>query len=145
MKRKNMQWVGIGVMTLGLSLPFAVQAHQDDEAMAFIVGAAVGYAIGDDGDKHRHARYRSPRYAHPQRHHDRYWRGHTKAHAKAHARAHKRWRRANHARHRDAYAYAPPNRAYRDGGRYHRDGSRDGYRDRGGRYEHDGYRRPHKG
>ncbi len=141
MNRKNTQWIGVGVITLGLSLPFAVQAHQDDEAMAFIVGAAVGYAIGDDGDQHRHSRYRSPRYAYHHRHHDRYWRGHTKAHAKAH----KRWRRANHARHRDAYAYAPPNRAYRDDGRHHRDGYRDGYRDRRGRDARDGYRRPHKG
>ena len=117
MKRKNMQWVGIGVMTLGLSLPFAVQAHQDDEAMAFIVGAAVGYAIGDDGDKHRHARYRSPRYANYHRHHDRYWRGHTKAHVKAH----KRWRKGDYARHRD------------------------GYRDRRGSDVYDRYRKPHKG
>ncbi len=80
MNIKNKNWMGAGVVALGLSLPFVAQAHSDDEAMAFVVGAAVGYAIGDGGDRHHHAHYRSARGLD----HDRYW--------KAHARAHKRWR-----------------------------------------------------
>jgi hypothetical protein len=125
MFRNKSKWLGVGAVAVGLSLPFAAQAHADDEAMAFVVGAAVGYAIGDQGSKHRHVHYRG----HPKRYeHDR-WRGYYEHPRYAHrrwARSHGEWHHHARGYHRDRYSKRGHYRDHRDrdrhAGKRHRDG-----------------------
>lgn len=152
MFRNKAKWLGVGAVALGLSLPFAAQAHGDEEAMAFIVGAAVGYAIGDDRDKHRHVHYRG---------HPRSWHGHSKPYKDYgyHRKAHKHWSRSHREWHRDRYAYRGHHRDrhyrdhhyrdhhYRD--RHYRDHrdhhGGDRHRDGGRRHDRDGRGGYHRG
>jgi len=50
--------LGAGVLVAGLAAPLAASAGSSDETLAFIVGAAVGHAVGDHHHVHPvHRRY----------------------------------------------------------------------------------------
>lgn len=44
---------GAGLLAVGVSMPLGAHAHAEDNALAFVIGAAVGHALDDDR-KHRH-------------------------------------------------------------------------------------------
>ena len=74
--------LGAGILAVGLGLPLAASAsHNNDEALAFVMGTAVGYAAGD---RSSHLQYVHRRHYDPPR-----W-GH---------RQHRRWHRWDHRRH----------------------------------------------
>jgi hypothetical protein len=58
MNSKTTVLLGIGVLAAGLVSAGSVRAHSDDQALAFITGAAVGYVVGsrDAGVRHVHHR-----------------------------------------------------------------------------------------
>jgi len=123
MARNRTKWLAVGAVAFGLTIPFTVQARSDDEAVAFVVGAAVGYAIGNDRDRHTHVHRRDSRWVHYNPHPFGYDRRHARAHSKARARWHReagghralRCSRAGH--HRD--------RGYHGRTRYENDHRRD--------------------
>ncbi|MEZ5558882.1 MAG: hypothetical protein R3E86_10135 [Pseudomonadales bacterium] len=129
--------IGAGVIAMGLSVPFAAQAATDDEALAFVVGAAVGYALIDGHDHHhRHQPAHYVRgypvrpaygYRHPYVDH-RYW--------KAHKKALRKWDRHERRWHAERGHGRGEARWDRHDRRHDWDDHRDGRRDRDGRRHH---------
>jgi hypothetical protein len=80
MTTKTTILLGAGLLTAGLVFTGAARANADDQALAFIAGAAVGYVIGErDGDVHQvHYRGHPRHYRHDYRdwrkgwHHSKY-------------------------------------------------------------------------
>jgi len=102
---KHTALLGAGVLIAGLAVPMSASAHAEDNALAFVIGAAVGHAINDN-DRHvrkvhrRHADYgHHPRYGR----YDRYQHRPGKAHGKYRKWQHKKWqaRRKHHGYDRD--------------------------------------------
>lgn len=122
MTTRTIALIGAGVFASGMALSAPVKADADDQALAFITGAAVGYVIADRGSDVRPAHYRGhhPHYYHaPPRHHWKHYRKHQRKHDKY-------WRHHGYD-HRSYYRGYPHHRGYRDDG-YHRRGYHDGRR-----------------
>jgi hypothetical protein len=66
-----------GVLAAALTAPSSASAHAEDNALAFVIGAAVGHAISDHGSHVRKVHRRHPvhapqvRYGKPYYHHGR--------------------------------------------------------------------------
>lgn len=119
--------LGAGVLALGLAAP--ADSHADDETLAFMTGAAVGYAIGDGHVRPVHERYH-PRYRdhrHWPHHPGRYKRWHKRAHRweRRHERRWDRWERRWHRDWRDKRW------SHHDRHEHHRSCRHHGGRDRG--------------
>lgn len=54
MNRKVTVVLASGVLVAGLAGPLSAAADADDQALAFVAGAAVGYALNDDATHLRH-------------------------------------------------------------------------------------------
>lgn len=125
-----------GVLASGLGMAAPVHANADDQALAFITGAAVGYLVADRGSEVRHAHYRGhhphPYYGPPKHHwkhykkhhrkHDKYWRHHGYRHSPSYR---------DYPRHRGYHGDGYNRRGYHHDRRYdRRDDRRDGYHER---------------
>ncbi|MEQ8859621.1 MAG: hypothetical protein RIC56_13325 [Pseudomonadales bacterium] len=112
MIRKTTALLGAGVLVAGLAGPLTASAHAEDNALAFVLGAAVGQALDNDRHRVRHVHRpgvvpvhrghvaRHYRYAHPHA-----WRSYQRArwrhdyrHFQRHADGHhdRRWDKGRH-------------------------------------------------
>lgn len=57
---KHTALLGAGVLAAGLAMPMSASAHAEDNALAFVIGAAVGHAINDNGGHVRKVHRRQP-------------------------------------------------------------------------------------
>lgn len=70
--------LGAGLLAAGMSVPLAAQAHAEDNALAFVIGAAAAHALHDDDRKHvRHPHRPNVVHVHGGKHrgwyNDRHW------------------------------------------------------------------------
>lgn len=98
MTRTTTALIGAGLLAFGLGTPLAASAHAEDNALAFVIGAAVGQALDDDRKHLRHPHRPPVVHVHGRHGRDDYrgWRGHHKGwyHGKGHKYGHwkaKRW------------------------------------------------------
>ncbi|MEQ8485986.1 MAG: hypothetical protein RIB46_16635 [Pseudomonadales bacterium] len=112
MTTRTIVLLGAGVLATGVALSAPVRANADDQALAFITGAAVGYVIADRGSDVRPVHYRG--------HHPRHYYAPPKHHWKHYRKHDKYWRHHAYGHHRYDRGY-PHHRGYRDDG-YHRRG-----------------------
>jgi hypothetical protein len=107
------------LLTATLAMPVSANAHAEDNALAFVIGAAVGHTL--DADR-KHRRYsRAPHLAHVHRGHS------SRFHPRWRARHH-RWRHAS--KHKAHYRFDRRRDHYRDDHYRHDRDPRRGHRDR---------------
>ena len=109
----------VGLLAASLAMPVSANAHAEDNALAFVIGAAVGHAL-DTGRKHQRYSH-APNLAHVSR-------GHT-------PRFHPRWRAKHHrwrhtSKHRTHYRFDRRRDLHWDDNYRHNRNSRHGHRDR---------------
>lgn len=128
MKSTTITMLGAGVLAAGLVFAGSARANSDDQALAFITGAAVGYVIGGRDVDVRHVHYRHDGrhhykhgYRYDRKHH---YRPHDKYRYK-HARGYKP-KHAPHFRHHPKYHGKAKGKPFKHDKRYghHRDGRR---------------------
>lgn len=85
--------LGAGVLMAGLAVPMSATAHAEDNALAFVIGAAVGHAINDDDRHVRKVHRRHSGYGAHMRYgrYDRYQHRPGKAYGKHKKWQHKKW------------------------------------------------------
>ena len=103
-------------LVVGLAAPQAARAHQSDEVVAFIAGAALVYALNDGrGERHVHHHHYSYRPGERHRYVPHHW-----APPKHGRRSHKRYhaRDWKHHKHGQPYYVVPSRHARHPHGRY---------------------------
>ncbi|MDZ7670169.1 MAG: hypothetical protein U5Q16_12375 [Gammaproteobacteria bacterium] len=85
--------LGAGVLVAGLAVPMSASAHAEDNALAFVIGAAVGHAINDNDSHVRKVHRRHADYGPHARYgrYDRYHHRPGKAYGKYKKWQHKKW------------------------------------------------------
>lgn len=73
--------LGAGLLAAGVSAPLAASAHAEDNALAFVIGAAAAHALHDDDRRHvRHPHRRDVVPVHRGWDRDRHWRTEHRTH-----------------------------------------------------------------
>ena len=110
-----------GLLTASLAMPLSADAHAEDNALAFVIGAAVGHAFDNDRRHlhYSHVPYRMHRHrGHVPRYHSRWRAKHHRWHHASRHRAHHRFHRHGHRHWDNRYSHY---RHDRDSRRGHRD------------------------
>jgi hypothetical protein len=87
--------LGAGLLAAGMSAPLAARADAEDNALAFVIGAAAAHALHDDDRRHiRHPHRRDVVPVHRGWDRDRHWRTEHRKHKhwKNEHRKHKYWK-----------------------------------------------------
>jgi hypothetical protein len=119
MNSKTTMMFGVGVLTAGLVLTGSARAHTDDQALAFITGAAVGYVVGGRDVDVRHVHYRPHTRHYRFKHGDHRWYKHGSRHKPRFAPKHK---------HHPKFHHKSRGKSYKHDKRHHRGHERRGWR-----------------